>query len=65
MKLFSINEDDLKTLEECIPQLTESIGERTSNRDRTMIRRVQQVMLNVRWDYQPHSDIEEVPGGDV
>ena len=61
MKLFSINEDDLKTLEECLPPLTQRIGENTTNRDRVMIRRVQQVMQNVRWEYQPHGDIEEIP----
>ena len=61
MKLFSINEDDLKTLEECLPKLTLRIGPDTTNADRVMIRRVQQVMQNVRWDYQPHSEIEHIP----
>lgn len=61
MKLHQINDDDLRTLEECVPLLTQSIGERTSNTDRVMIRRVKEVLSNVRWNYQPHSEIKEMP----
>lgn len=56
MRLHQINDDDLKTLEECVPQLTERLAERTTNADRAMIRRVKEVLSNVRWNYQPHRE---------
>lgn len=61
MRLHQITHEDLQTLEECVPQLTERLGEQTTNADRAMIRRVQAVLTRVRWDYQPHTDITNLP----
>lgn len=60
MKLFQIHDDDLAVLELAIPELCERLAEKTSNADRVKIRRVKEILSNVRWNYQPHSEIERI-----
>lgn len=61
-KMREIHDDDLATLEQLVPELCGRIGDRTTNTDRAKIRRVQEVLKNVRWNYQPHSGHEQVEG---
>ena len=58
--MFQINADDLAVLEFAIPELCEHLAEKTSNADRVKIRRVKEILSNVRWNYQPHSEIERI-----
>lgn len=64
LRLHQITHDDLQTLEECVPQLTQLIGENTNNATRVLIRRVQDVLTRVRWEYQPWQDIKHIDAGD-
>lgn len=57
-KLYQITEDDLATLERAMPELTVSLSVNTTNRHRVLIRKVKDILSDVRWDYQPHSNIE-------
>jgi hypothetical protein len=65
-KLFQIFEDDLAELERILPQLADALTPilaqpEGSNRLRAQIRRCKAIISNVRWDYQPHEEIEIIP----
>ena len=60
-RLFQINEDDLSDLERILPEITEVVEGKLDNRLRTMVRRVQSILVNVRWDYGPATEVEEIP----
>lgn len=55
-----IYDEDLAVLESLIPELCESLREKTNNAHRVKMRRVKEILSNVRWNYQPHTDIEIV-----
>jgi hypothetical protein len=62
-KLFQIHEDDLADLERTIPQITEPLAMLHGGAGptlRTQIRRIQAILANVRWNYQPHTEVEKV-----
>lgn len=58
-RLYHIYDADLAELEQLVPHLTERLGPRTDNTDRVKIRRVKEILSNVRWNYQPHYDVQE------
>lgn len=63
-KLFQIKEDDLATLEQSLPILGDFVAARKGSiRRKTHIRRVQQVLMDVRWHYTPHQKSENQPAG--
>ncbi|MCH8343701.1 MAG: hypothetical protein IH983_06910 [Planctomycetes bacterium] len=64
-KLFQINEDDLGALEATLPQLADALMPVLNNKLRVQIRRVQQILSDVRWDYGPPTDVEIIPVDDV
>jgi hypothetical protein len=61
-KLFQIHEDDLADLERLLPSVFESASwdGGAGPALRTSIRRVQTILSNVRWNYQPHTEVERV-----
>lgn len=61
-KLFQIHEDDLADLERIVPQWTQSLGFESGSSPelRTQIRRIQKIITDVRWNYQPHTEIERI-----
>jgi hypothetical protein len=64
MKLFQINEDDLAELEHTLPQVFDMLAfhaKATTPQDRRWLQRVQQILMNVRWNYAPHTDITVIP----
>ena len=67
MRQFQITEDDLAELERTLPQFADALfpvfadQPAAGNKLRTQIRRVQQIMLNVRWNYGPPSEVHRVP----
>ncbi len=63
-KIFQIHEEDLAALEATLPQFADRLSASLDNRLRVQIRRVQQILLNVRWDYGPHSELEIIPADD-
>jgi len=64
-KLFQIYEDDLATLEADVPKLIEGlISPNMTNAQRVKIRRVKEILSNVRWNYGPPGEVEEIPTGD-
>ncbi len=60
MKLFQINEDDLAVLESILPQFADALMPVLTNKERVQIRRVQSILSDVRWNYGPPTEIEEV-----
>lgn len=61
MRLLQITEDDLAELERSLPMLVDALYPTMDNRTRAMVRRVRQVVTNVRWNYGPPTDVEVVP----
>lgn len=59
-KLLQIYEGDLAELEQILPALHDAMG-KTSPRIRMKLRRAKQILSDVRWDYGPHSEVEEIP----
>lgn len=62
-RMFQIHEDDLAALESTLPKIIDRLYTmcQIDNQLRTQIRRVQKVIVDVRWDYGPHTDIEIIP----
>ena len=64
VRLFQIYETDLAELEQMLPELCEALDKVTSPRLRVKIRRVKDIISNVRWNYGPHTDVTIIPCGD-
>jgi hypothetical protein len=67
-KLFQITEDDLAELERLTPELQEALAREMArpegaNRIRVQLRRIKEILSNVRWYYGPPSEVKiiEVP----
>jgi methionine synthase II (cobalamin-independent) len=61
-RLFQISEPDLAELERTVPALIEqAMKALDNNAARVGIRRVKQILTNVRWNYGPWSDVTEIP----
>lgn len=60
MKLFQINEDDLVLLERILPELQDDMMPYMTNRHRRKFRLLQKILINVRWNYGPPTDIEVI-----
>lgn len=64
-RLFQINEGDLAELERSVPELcrlaTEIEGYNEAHWIKAMIRRVQKIVVDVRWDYGPPSEVHSIP----
>lgn len=61
MKLFQINEDDLATLEQVCPEILGRSYGILDNALRVKFRRVQEILMNVRWNYGPPQHVESLP----
>ena len=61
-KLYQIHEDDLADLERIVPAEFERCQPaiRNTPRFKIAVRRVKEILSNVRWNYQPHEEIEDV-----
>lgn len=58
--LFQINSDDLCDLERILPELQSALFQHLTPRLRTQIRRVKDILSNVRWNYGPPEEVEVV-----
>lgn len=66
MKLHQITEDDLATLERSIPLLVPCLMNNMGNRERVLLRQIQEILSSVRWNYGPPSEIEKIePKGEA
>lgn len=65
--LLQICDDDLADLERTLPQLADRLMPTMDNRLRVQLRRCQQILSNVRWNYGPPLAVErvEASGGDA
>ncbi len=63
-RLFQIKEDDLGALEATLPQLADALMPVLNNRLRVQLRRAQQVLSDVRWNYGPPSEVQSIPPDD-
>lgn len=63
-KLYQIHDEDLATLERDIPLLADAAlfncPPEMQNRIRVQMRRVKEILSNVRWDYGPAEEIEVI-----
>ncbi len=57
-RLFQIKEDDLGALEATLPQLADALMPVLNNRLRVQLRRAQQVLSDVRWNYGPPQEVQ-------
>jgi hypothetical protein len=61
-RLFRINEPDLAELERIVPLLMEQgMIKFDTNAARVRLRKVKQILSDVRWNYGPWSHVEEIP----
>lgn len=58
MKLHQIYESDLADLERMLPQLLDAAYPHLTPKDRTQWRRIQTILMNVRWNYGPPGQVE-------
>lgn len=66
-RLFQVNEDDLATLEQCVPDLVDRLYCKPDLLDTAIkmkIRRVQRIITDIRWDYGPPDSVEVIPAAD-
>lgn len=69
--LFQVTEADLCELEKTLPQMQDALfavlarnnGTTYGNRIRMMIRRVQRIIVDIRWNYGPPGEVYEIPAG--
>ncbi len=59
-RLFQIKEDDLGALEAVLPQVADALMPVLNNKLRVQIRRVQNILSDVRWDYGPPAEVISV-----
>ncbi len=60
MKMFQITESDLEVLESSLPELIDGLGVRGNARIiQEHVALVKKILSDVRWNYGPHSEIEE------
>lgn len=64
MKYFQISTDDLALLENDIPAICDRQMSTLTKADKAAIRRIQQVLTRVRWNYGPPQYVETLPAGD-
>jgi hypothetical protein len=68
-KLFQITEEDLAELEHVMPQIQNDLFDELAgpagNRIRVQLRRVKEILTNVRWDYGPPEHVERIDAGDA
>jgi hypothetical protein len=60
MKLFQINDDDLSELERILPQLAQAVMPVLTPLLRTRLRRCQNILSDVRWNYGPPEEVSSV-----
>lgn len=62
MKQYQISESDLETLEAAFPELASALGAEAANRRdiQEHMAMVKKALSDVRWNYGPHENIEEV-----
>ena len=65
MKLYQITEEDLAELERILPDAMERLTHRPDviPADRVNFRQVQKIIVNVRWNYGPHDNVERIDAG--
>jgi hypothetical protein len=63
---FRITEPDLADLERILPQLCDMLDLKLNDpKVRAKVRRVREIVADVRWDYGPPSSVEIIPLDDT
>ena len=63
-KLFQIYESDLADLEKMLPEVSDALMPHLTGRLRVQLRRCQSILSNVRWNYGPPTEVEEIRDDD-
>jgi hypothetical protein len=58
---YMIHEKDLCELERLLPMLAEDLTPVLNPRIKTQLRRVKQILSDVRWDYGPPEEVLQIP----
>jgi len=60
-RLFQISEGDLASLERIVPELASLLTRpEQGNRERVGIREAKRILSDVRWEYMPYTEVENV-----
>ena len=59
--MLQIREPDLAELERLLPLIHEAVAPAMTNRTRVHLRRVKQIISDIRWNYGPWLECHEVP----
>ena len=63
MRLFQINEDDLRTLETALPQICDLMFERACEpKAQALLLELKEIVSNVRWNYGPPTEMHRLDG---
>lgn len=63
-KLLQIYDEDLATLEQLCPEITDRPIGQMDNALRIKVRRIQTILSNVRWNYGPPTQVESISASD-
>lgn len=63
--MFHIHADDLTELEKTVPELADALFTMMTPAIATKIRRVQLILMHVRWKYGPPSHVEKISDEDI
>lgn len=61
IRMFQIYETDLAELERMVPDLNMDLMQHIQPRQRVKLRRIKEILSNVRWNYGPFTDVETFP----
>ena len=63
-RMLQISESDLAELESTLPLIVDRLYPQMDNRLRSQVRRIQRVLMDVRWNYGPPREVEAISTGD-
>lgn len=61
-KNYMIHEKDLADLERVLPMLACALQDNLTPKIKAQLRRVKQIVSDIRWDYGPPEEVHRIPG---
>lgn len=62
VKMFQISTTDFDDLERFIPDIADKLMIHLQPRQKTQLRRIKEILSNVRWNYGPPDHVEVIDG---
>lgn len=63
-RMFQIHDDDLSDLEHMVPDLCSKLAADLHPRQKSQLRRIKDILSNVRWDYGPWGHVTRLSNGE-